>query len=314
VVSGGRASAISIRRGLASSQAHTTRLRIALVTYSRLLTLSEDDRLLVAPLAERGVRAEAAAWDDAVVKWDSYDALVLRSTWNYHTAIDAFRAWIDRIDALGVPIWNPPSMLRWNASKTYLRDLAARGIDVVPTRWIERGAGLNLRTVLGEAGWLDAVVKPAISASAYETWRVSALNVAPGEERRFGSLIAAGDVMVQPFLPELARHGEWSLMFVGGEFSHAVIKRPRSGDFRVQHEHGGSAEPRTPPAHVLATAREIVSKAPGQWLYARVDGVEIGGSFVLVELEMLEPSLFLATDPRAPARFADAIVRSVGGG
>lgn len=286
-------------------------MRIALVTYSRLLDLSADDRLLVAPLAERGVHAEAAAWDDPVVEWGSYDALIVRSTWNYHTAIDAFRAWIDRIDALGVPTWNPPSILRWNASKTYLRDLAARGIDVVPTKWIDRGAGLNLRAVLGEAGWLDAVVKPAISASAYETWRVSALNVAPGEEGRFRSLIAAGDVMVQPFLPELARHGEWSVMFVAGEFSHAVIKRPRSGDFRVQHEHGGSAEPRTPLAHVLATAGEIVSKAPGQWLYARVDGVEIGGSFVLVELEMLEPSMFLATDPRAPVRLADAIVRAV---
>ena len=289
-------------------------LRIALVTYSRLLNLSEDDRLLVGPLADRGVRAEPAAWDDPVVKWASYDALIVRSTWNYHTAIDAFRTWIDRIDALSIPTWNPPSMLRWNASKTYLRDLAARGIDVVPTRWIDRGAGLNLRAVLGEAGWLDAVVKPAISASAYETWRVSALNVAPGEEARFSTLIAAGDVMVQPFLPELARHGEWSVMFVAGEFSHAVIKRPRSGDFRVQHEHGGSAELRTPPAHVLATAREIVLSAPGQWLYARVDGVEVGGSFVLVELEMLEPSMFLSTHPDAPVRFADAIVRSVGGG
>jgi hypothetical protein len=286
-------------------------LRIALVTYSRLLNLSEDDRLLVAPLAERGIRAEAAAWDDPVVKWDAYDALVVRSTWNYHTAVDAFRAWIDRIDALGIPTWNPPSMLRWNASKTYLRDLAARGVDVVPTRWIDRGSGSNLRAVLGEAGWLDAVVKPAISASAYETWRVSALNLAPGEEARFRSLIAAGDVMVQPFLPELTRHGEWSLMFIAGEFSHAVIKRPRPGDFRVQHEHGGSAEWRIPPAYALATAREIMSLAPGRSLYARVDGVDIGGQFVLVELEMLEPSMFLATDASAPARFADALIQTL---
>jgi glutathione synthase/RimK-type ligase-like ATP-grasp enzyme len=285
------------------------RLRIALVTYSRLPKLSEDDQLLVAPLAARGVRAEAAAWDDPFVKWDGYDALIVRSTWNYHTSFEAFGAWVDQIEALGVPIWNPPSVLRWNASKTYLRDLSARGIDVVPTLWIARGSRSTLRAVLGGAGWLDAVVKPAISASAYETWRVSALNVAPGEEERFRSLTATGDVMVQPFLPELTRHGEWSVMFIAGEFSHAVIKRPRSGDFRVQHEHGGSAEPRTPPRDTLASAREIMSRAPGSSLYARVDGVEIGGKFVLVELEMLEPSLFLGSDAGAADRFATAIER-----
>lgn len=280
---------------------------IALVTYSRLPDLSEDDKLVLAPLARRGVRAEAVAWDDPSVQWDRYAALVVRSTWNYHTSIDAFRAWIDRIDALGVPTWNPPSVLRWNTSKTYLRDLSARGVEVVPTRWIERGSSSSLRAVLGDAGWLDAVVKPAVSASAYETWRVSAVNVGRGEDARFRALTATGDVMVQPFLPELARDGEWSVMFMGGEVSHAVLKRPRTGDFRVQHEHGGSAELRTPPAHALATAREILSRAPGRWLYARVDGVEIGGKFVLVELEMLEPSLFLGADRDAPERFAAAI-------
>jgi glutathione synthase/RimK-type ligase-like ATP-grasp enzyme len=286
-------------------------LRIALVTYSRLPDLSADDRLVLAPLARRGVRAEAAAWDDPSVQWDGYDALVVRSTWNYHTSFTGFNAWIDRIDAVGVPTWNPPSILRWNASKTYLRDLDSRGVDVVPTRWVDRGSGSSLRAVLGDAGWLDAVVKPAVSASAYETWRVSALNIASGEEARFRVLTASGDVMVQPYLAELARDGEWSVMFVGGEFSHAVLKRPRTGDFRVQHEHGGSAEPQTPPEHVLTTAREIVSRAPARWLYARVDGVEIGRKFVLVELEMLEPSLFLASAPGAAERFADAIAQVV---
>jgi glutathione synthase/RimK-type ligase-like ATP-grasp enzyme len=288
-------------------------LSIALVTYRGLPGLSADDQLLLAPLAAGGIRAEAAAWDDPAVEWDSYDALIVRSTWNYHTAFDAFQAWIDRVDVLGIPTWNPPSILRWNASKAYLRDLAAQGVDVVPTRWIERGSGASLRPVLSDVGWLDAVVKPAISASAYETWRVTALNVTPGEEARFRQLVATGEVMVQPFLPELARHGEWSVMFIGGEFSHAVLKRPRDGDFRVQHEHGGSAELRTPPAHVLETAGTILTRAPGRCLYARVDGVEIGGKFVLVELELLEPSMFLASDISAAARFAGGIRRALGG-
>jgi glutathione synthase/RimK-type ligase-like ATP-grasp enzyme len=288
-------------------------VRIALVTYRRLPGLSADDQLLLGPLAARGIRAEPAAWDDPTVTWDSYDALVIRSTWNYHTSFDLFSDWIDRIEALGVPTWNPPAILRWNATKTYLRDLAAQGVDIVPTRWLDRGSSTTLRAALGDAGWLDAVVKPAISASAYETWRVTALNVAPGEEGRFRQLTTAGDVMIQPFLPELARAGEWSLMFIAGAYSHAVLKRPRSGDFRVQHEHGGSAEPRTPPAHVIATAREITTRVPGRWLYARVDGVEIGGRFVLVELEMLEPSMFLTSDADAADRFAKGVSRALGG-
>jgi glutathione synthase/RimK-type ligase-like ATP-grasp enzyme len=286
-------------------------LAIALVTYSGLPDLSRDDQLVIAPLAERGVRAVAAAWDDPAVAWDSYDALVIRSTWNYHTSVESFRAWIDRVELLGVPLWNPPSILRWNASKTYLRDLAAHGVDVVPTRWVDRGNGASLHALLGDAGWADVVVKPAVSASAHETWRVDAARLTPDDETRFARLSAMAEMMLQPFLPELSRDGEWSLMFFAGEFSHAVLKRPRAGDFRVQHEHGGSAEPLEPLAHVLAAARAIMPRGPGRSLYARVDGVEIGGKFVLVELEMLEPSMFLAAEPKAPERFAAAIAQAL---
>ncbi len=286
-------------------------MRIALVTYSKLPSLSEDDRLVLGPLSARGLRAEAAAWDDPAVKWRRYDALIIRSTWNYHTRPDAFRAWIDRIESLGRPVWNPPAILRWNADKSYLRDLAAANVDVVPTMWIARGAAPALSDVLDDAGWRTAVVKPAVSASAYETWRVDRHALTSGDESRFARLSGSGEVMVQPFLTELARDGEWSQMFIGGEFSHAVLKRPRTGDFRVQHEHGGSAEPATPPAQAVATARAILVRAPAAWLYARVDGVEIGGKFVLVELEMLEPALFLGAQRQAAERFADAIAAAV---
>lgn len=248
-------------------------------------------------------------WDDPAVEWDSYDALVVRSTWNYHRSFDDFRAWIDRVEAMGVPLWNPPSVLRWNASKTYLRDLVVSGIDVVATRWVERGSATDLAEALAGAGWPDVVLKPAISASAYETWRVATDSPSAGADSRFRRMTAAGDVMVQPFLPELARDGEWSVMLLAGEYSHAVLKRPRRGDFRVQHEHGGSAEPRDPPAHVVAAARASVDAVMAPLLYARVDGCEIDGRFVLMELELLEPSLFLASAPGAPERFAEAIAR-----
>lgn len=287
-------------------------LPIAFVTYHGLPGLSADDQLLLAPLAARGIRAVAAAWDDPAVAWDSYDALVMRSTWNYHTSFDDFLAWIDRVEAVGVPLWNPPTLLRWNASKTYLRDLAADGVDVVPTRWVAEEARSELADVLADAGWSDAVVKPAVSASGYETWRIAQSRLTPTEESRFRKLAARpGGAMVQRFVPELTTHGEWSLMFIAGEYSHAVLKRPRAGDFRVQHEHGGSAEPLAPPEHVLRAAREITARVPGPWLYARVDGVEISGRFLLVELEMLEPSMFLGADAGAPERFATAIARGL---
>jgi glutathione synthase/RimK-type ligase-like ATP-grasp enzyme len=305
---GWREIAITIPHRRTSSQAH---LAIALVTYRGLPGLSADDQLLLAPLAGRGIRAVAAAWDDPVVAWASFDALVIRSTWNYHRFFDDFRTWLDRIETLGVPTWNPPAILRWNASKTYLRDLAAAGVDVVPTRWVERGTVATLRDVLADTRWSDAVVKPAISASAHDTWRLAAARVTTEDESRFRRLSAAHGVMVQPFLAEVPRDGEWSFVFLGGTYSHAVLKRPRAGDFRVQPEHGGSVEARTPKPHLVAAAREVVARVPAPWLYARVDGVEIGGRFVLVELEMLEPSLLLESDPRAPATFADAIAGMV---
>lgn len=287
--------------------------RVALVTCARLPALSHDDQRLLAPLAARRIHAAAAAWDDPSVTWDAYDALVIRSTWNYHTSFDAFQSWIDGVEALGVPTWNPPAILRWNASKSYLRELAAAGVHVVPTRWVERGSDATLGEALAAARWTDVVVKPAISASAYETWRIAAGRATDEDDRRFRRLTASGEVMVQPFLPELAREGEWSLMFIAGEYSHAVLKRPSAGDFRVQHEHGGTAEPRPPPRHVLRAAHEITKRVPRPWLYARVDGVEIDQRFVLVELELLEPSLFLQTDANAADRFAEAIRRALSG-
>jgi glutathione synthase/RimK-type ligase-like ATP-grasp enzyme len=286
--------------------------RVALVTYADLPSLSADDRLVLQPLGARGIDASAAAWDDPGVDWAAYDALVIRSTWNYHLAFDTFRRWLMTIESLDMPVWNAPALLRWNADKRYLRELSAAGVEVVPTRWVEAPDTTTLEDVLAETTWPEAVIKPAISASAYETWRTAAAELTDDDERRFTRLRATGTIMVQPFLPELAREGEWSLVFIAGEFSHAVRKRPRAGDFRVQHEHGGSAQPAAPPSPVVATARSILECATAPWLYARVDGVEIDGRFVLMELELLEPSLFLASDPRAPERFAAAIARAVG--
>jgi glutathione synthase/RimK-type ligase-like ATP-grasp enzyme len=284
---------------------------VALATSAAYADLAPDDRLLLAPLAERGVRAEPAVWDDPAVRWTDYDAVVVRSCWDYHRRFAEFAAWVDRLTNEGVPLWNPPAALRWNARKTYLRDLAAAGVPTVPTRWADAATRASLAELLDAEGWADAVVKPVVSASAFGTWRVSARE-APDREDEFRAALAHGEVMVQRFVERVATHGEWSLVFFDGAFSHAALKRPRAGDFRVQQELGGSAVAADPTTAVVVQAALIVGHFAAGSLYARVDGVVDDDTLCVMELELVEPSLFLGLDPGAPARFARAIARRTG--
>lgn len=281
-------------------------MRLALCTYRLLPALSADDRLVMPPLRAHGIEVESAVWDSPLVDWQHYDAIVIRSCWDYHERPEEFEAWLARVEGLGVPIWNPPALLRWNMDKRYLGDLEQRGVSVVPTIWLDRGADIGLESLFAQSGWDDVVIKPVISASGARTTRVKSTEAARSA-RDFADLVAERDMMVQPFLPEIVEQGEWSFIFFGGRYSHAVLKRPKSGDFRVQHEHGGSAEPVPPRPALIAQAERVMAQVPTPWLYARVDACEIAGELVLMELEMLEPSLFLASNAGAARRFADGM-------
>lgn len=278
--------------------------RAALVTWSGLPQLAADDRLLAAELERRGIAAEAKVWNEPGVAWDSYDAVILRSTWDYHKRVGEFVGWIDELRARRVRLWNPAEVVRGNVHKRYLIDLARRGFDVVPTELIARGSDVRLQDVLEARGWRRAVVKPAVSATAFRTFVVGVEDDTP-----FADLLAEGDVLVQPFIDEVATDGEWSLVFFGGEYSHAVVKRPREGDFRVQNDFGGSFARREAPTAMIEQARALLDAIGQPLLYARVDGVDRGDRFVLMELELTEPSLFL--DAEAAARLADAAMRII---
>ena len=283
--------------------------RIAFATYSTLPGLNDDDRLLIPALEERGITAAPAVWDSPDVCWEDLAGVLVRSCWDYHRRLPEFLAWIARLERLGIPLWNAAAVLRWNSHKAYLRDLAARGVPVVPTRWLWRGSErTDLAALLQREGWREAVVKPAVSASATGTCRTSAGEAAAGQGR-LDELVRAGDVMVQPFVPEVADPGEWSLVFLGGRFSHAVLKRPATGDYRVQWEFGGSARAATPPGHLIAAAERVLAAAPAPTLYARVDGVERDGGLLLMELELIEPHLFLGWDAGAAGRLAAALAQ-----
>jgi hypothetical protein len=282
-------------------------LRITFVTSAAHRDLTPDDQLAVASLAERDTQVTAAVWNDPSVDWSASDAIVVRSTWDYYRHAAEFRAWIDSLDSIGVPVWNPPAVLRWNMEKTYLRDLEQAGVPIVPTVWLPRGSGPDIEALMDERGWPEAVVKPVISAAANRTWRVSR-STASEISAQLAESLELCDVMVQPFVPEIQTRGEWSLMFIDGDFSHAVRKLPSAGDFRVQRVFGGESITDDPDSDLLRAARRVLDAAPSPWLYARVDGIETAAGFVLLELEMLEPSLYFSHAPAGTARFADSII------
>lgn len=286
------------------------RRRVALATCAAIPRLTDDDRLLPPALAALGVTGEAAVWDDPGVRWDAYDAVVIRSCWDYHLRPADFLAWIDRLAHAGVRLCNPPAVLRWNASKRYLRPLADAGVAVTPTRWLDAGSDATLGATLDAAGWDDVVVKPVISATAHETWRASRRTLAD-DEPRFRALLARTDVMVQPFVRAVTTAGEWSLLFFGGRFSHAVLKRPRAGDFRVQREFGGGHVAATPDAALVREAARALALAPAPCTYARVDGCAVDGRLQIMELELLEPALYLADAPGAPGAMAAAVLAAI---
>lgn len=280
--------------------------QIGFLTSRDHVHLTDDDRLVVAPLHALGINVIPLIWDDEKVNWKAFDAVIVRSPWDYYLKPVEFRRWLDERKHDGIRLINPHDILCWNMEKKYLVDLEASGVDIVPTAWCDRGSSAQLESILKDRGWTAAVVKPTISATAYNTWTVS-FDRAAADQQRFESLLQSSDVMVQQFMTSIQVEGEWSLVFLGGEYSHAVIKRPKSGDFRVQTDFGGTAVGAIPTTALIKTACNILSKIPSPLLYARVDGVVEDGGFRLMELEILEPGLFLGQHDGAPERFAQAI-------
>jgi len=284
---------------------------IGLVTYAKFPDLTDDDRPLVAELEAVGVQARPVRWDDAEVRWTDFDLLVLRSCWDYHLRAGEFRRWLSLLERMRVPLWNPVPLVRWNMHKGYLRDVAEAGGGVlVPrTRWVEQGERTTLSTIFREERWPHAIVKPAISASATDTFRASP-RVRP-DASRFAELVGRGDVLVQEVIEEVATEGEWSLVFIDGDYSHATIKRPAPGDFRVQAELGGTAEPVAAPESLIAAGERIAARIPHPWLFARIDGVSTSRGFMLMEIECIEPHLFFDAAPGSRSRFAEGVRRAM---
>jgi glutathione synthase/RimK-type ligase-like ATP-grasp enzyme len=266
-----------------------------------------DDDLAHDPLAALGWRVEAVPWSRPA-RWSAYDAVVIRSTWDYLRDPEGFLDALERVEASGVPLFNGLALVRWNLRKTYLRDLAARGVDIVPTAFRDRLAPGELPALLRELGTDEAVLKPQVGANAEGAHRVRA--PASGRDAEDAEeYYRDRALLAQPFVPAITSEGEYSLFYFDGALSHAVLKTPRPADFRVQEEHGGRVLPVEPDEalrHAGAAALRALGEAP---LYARVDLVRApgGGAAWLMELELVEPSLYLRMDEAAPGRFARAL-------
>ncbi len=279
--------------------------RLAIATSVIVPDIHPDDAHLATSLRRLGIEPTACVWNDPEVDWSQYDAVLMRSTWDYFKHYPAFRQWLDR---LPVPTINNKALLRWNSDKRYLLELAAQGVEIIPTLIVPVG---QLLQTLAAMPAQQVVVKPTVSGTARHTARGSS------DDALFQQTVARlpleFDYLVQPYVPEVVSDGEWSLLFFDGEYSHAVIKRPATGDYRVQSEFGGTARAIEPDGTLIGSAKRALVAAAAighaDVAYARVDGVISQGHFLLMELEMIEPFLHFEGRREAAERFAENLRR-----
>lgn len=243
-----------------------------------------EDRLLAEVLERRGVSALPVSWDGRLA-WGEMDGVLIRSCWDYHLRPEEFRAWLDRLDDADVAIWNSTSLVRWNMDKRYLLDLEQSGIPIVPTTVSEHLDSDDIDHLFDLIGADELVVKPVVGATSHGLERL--------ERGKRTEREGTGPWLVQPFLQEVPDHGEWSLMFFGGRFSHSVIKKAAPGEFRVQKEWGGTARHERAPETFVAVAMRALSVLGEIPAYARVDLVLFEDSPCVMELELIEPELYL---------------------
>jgi len=274
---------------------------IAFATCLEMPALQPDDVPIAAALGERGVEVQALPWNGPFEPFAACDLIAVRSTWDYAQTPEAFVSWLQQLEQGSVPVVNAPSLMRWNTRKSYLLDLAERGAPLPPTRLVAADAQA-IGAAMRELGLDEAVVKPVFGAGA------SGLSIVRRDDANGLAAAAARlgyDGLVQPLVPEIRTVGEASLVFLGDTFSHAAIKRASQGSILIHAEHGGTTAPFEPTAEQLQVARDVLQLLPEPAHYARVDLVPTAAGAVLMEVELIEPELFVLHGQGAPRRFAD---------
>jgi glutathione synthase/RimK-type ligase-like ATP-grasp enzyme len=285
-------------------------LHVAIATYVSTgaydTNTVDEDALLSKLLEELGISYELLAWSDPDVDWSRFTHVLIKSTWDYFDYYPEFLVWLDKLEALGTSVLNPVATLRWNSSKNYLLELKAKGYPCVAGQILPKGTATTLEALHDALGFDTLVIKPLVSGGAKNTLKITR-GAGKELEDKIASLLQEEDFLVQPYIPEIVAVGEYSLIFFNGVFSHAVLKSPAVDDFRVQHYYGGTIQEITPDSKMLASAQALVASFAKDSLYARVDGVVIDGVFHLMELELIEPYLFLGLSEKAIPNYKAAL-------
>ncbi|MFT5677314.1 MAG: glutathione synthase/RimK-type ligase-like ATP-grasp enzyme, partial [Paraglaciecola sp.] len=241
-----------------------------------------------------------------------YDVVVVRSTWDYQSDPQAFLKCLEQINA-ATCLHNSLKLVKWNLSKDYLKDIENQGITIVPTRWFDAFDLAEVADSFEHFNTEQLVIKPLISANADHTYRLTRellLNQTDSLQMTFTDR----PFMVQPFLNNIIEEGEYSLFYFAGHYSHCILKMPKEDDFRVQEEHGGQLKLVDASDEMLTQARHTLASLPDEALYARIDLVRYEQEFAVMEVELIEPSLYFNMDANSPQRFADAFVETFGEG
>ncbi|MBT1711154.1 hypothetical protein KK062_23120 [Fulvivirgaceae bacterium PWU5] len=279
---------------------------VGLLTCERLPELNPADQALIPLFAEKNITAVPVIWKASDVRWEDFSALVIRNTWDYYQEADAFRDWLDAMEKTGALMFNPVQVVKDNMHKFYLKRFQEKGLTIIPTLFSAATAPVKWEMLQAQA-WDQVVIKPAISAGSFLTQTYTTATLTP---ETFYDVISQGDWLIQPYLPEITTEGELSMIFFNGAFSHAVLKKPKDGDFRVQRQYGGLYQRVEPTSELLQRAQQIAT-LENELLYARVDGVMIQGKFHLMELELIEPDLYFEFGEDIRQRFVESVIEKM---
>jgi glutathione synthase/RimK-type ligase-like ATP-grasp enzyme len=280
--------------------------RCAFLTLDERADFVIDDEHAIGPLAELGWRVSTVSWRQTEIPWSDFDAVIIRSTWDYWNDVPAFLDVLVQIDR-ETQLVNPLDVVHWNLAKTYMLDLEGKGIGIVPTIWPDAVNKKSFIAFFDQLECDELVIKPVVGANGQDAFRISRRD-SPDRLSRIAGCFRERKAMVQRFMPRILTEGEYSLFFFNGEFSHAILKTPAKSEFRSQEEHGADIRAVVPEEKLLLRAQQALSAISSPTLYARIDLVrDDDEDFVIMELELIEPSMYLRTDPNSPMRFARAI-------
>ncbi|MBN8721286.1 MAG: hypothetical protein J0M03_00045 [Acidobacteria bacterium] len=283
-------------------------MKIAFLSIEDLSGYVSDDNLAFEPLQNLGYQVDIVPWQQTAVDWKKYAAVIIRTTWDYQNHLETFLQVLKQIESQTL-LANPFEIAKWNADKIYLNDLQEKGAKIVPTIWVNSGFSLSqLQQWFKQLESDEIVIKPRVSATAQNTFWLKRSKEDQEDIENLNKIFENRPFMVQPFMKAIVDEGEYSLFYFNGEYSHAILKTPKTQDFRVQEEHGGIIQAIKPTSDLLKAGEEVLKHISRKLLYARVDFVRTeNNEFALMELELIEPSLYLRNCENAPHFFAKAI-------